>query len=403
MIQTNQRVCVLGLGYVGLPTASLLGTMGYQVHGVDISPTVIDRIKDGEAPYSEPGLDTLVLSALNSDNLELHTTPAEADVFIVAVPTPLGRDNTPDLSNVEAAARSIVPYLRAGNLVILESTSPVGTTRGMLSELLAQSGLSVGEELLVAHCPERVLPGNVIKELMTVDRIVGGVSEASTEAAIQFFRGFLQGEIHAASAEVAELTKLVENSYRDVNIAFANELSVICEKEGVRVQDVIALANRHPRVNILQPGPGVGGHCIAIDPWFIVSRAPELAKIIALARDVNDGKSDWVVDRVSEAASGYSAPVIACLGLSYKADIEDLRESPAVRIVRQLVDKKVGTILVCEPHLEKHDTFDLADATPAIDDADIVVMLVGHRQFRSIDRRQLANKVLIDTVGFFDD
>ena len=394
-----RRICVLGLGYVGLPTASLLGTLGYDVYGVDVNPQVVEKIRAGSIHIPEPGLDVLVKSAVQSGNLRVGTEPEEADVFILAVPTPFEDGHQPDLSFVTAATDALVPVIRAGNLVVLESTCPVGTTKEIVAPRLAASGLTLGEDLFVAHCPERVLPGKILSELLELDRIVGGVDEASAERAQAFFAGFVNGEVHCTTAETAELTKLVENAYRDVNIALANELSLICDVEGVSVGELIQLANRHPRVNILQPGPGVGGHCIAVDPWFIIARQPTLTRLLAAARAVNDQKPDWVVERVKRHAEKFVRPVIACLGLAYKADVNDLRESPALKIVRSLISDRVGEVLAVEPNLERHADFSLHLPEEAINVADIVVILVGHKEFRKIKRERFHEKIVIDTVG----
>ena len=284
------KICVIGLGYIGLPTASLLGTKGFYVHGVDTSQKVVDTINAGGIHIVEPDLDILVKSAVQSGRLSAGLEPVEADVFIIAVPTPFKQGKQPDLSYVESATRMISPYVKPGNLVILESTSPVGTTDEVVARFLRDAGHNISEEIFIAHCPERVLPGRILVELIENDRIVGGINKASTKKAVEFYKSFVRGEVLETDSRTAEMAKLTENSFRDVNIAFANELSLICDQEGMNVWDVISLANRHPRVNILNPGPGVGGHCIAVDPWFIVSRAPELARLIRTAREVNDFK-----------------------------------------------------------------------------------------------------------------
>jgi UDP-N-acetyl-D-mannosaminuronic acid dehydrogenase len=389
----------LGLGYIGLPTASLLGTRGYKVVGVDVSAKVVDTINQGNVHIVEPDLDILVKSAVQSGNLRASLVPEESDVFIIAVPTPFKDGHQPDLSYVEQATADILPFVRPGNLVVLESTSPVGTTLEIVAKRLEPCGLRIGEQIFVAHCPERVLPGRILTELVENDRIVGGINEASSAAAADFYAEFVRGAVLTTDASTAELTKLVENSFRDVNIAFANELSVICDRLGVDVWEVIALANRHPRVNILQPGPGVGGHCIAVDPWFIVAKAPEQARLIRTAREVNDAKPDWVVERVAAQARKFRDPVIACLGLAFKADVGDLRESPALQIVQRLRDRKIGRLLVCEPNVDRHDEFELVPLTQAIAAADIVLLLVDHRPFRRLKPTDLKEKVVIDTRG----
>jgi len=395
----EKTICVVGLGYIGLPTASFLGTKGYKVRGVDISREVVDTVNQGGIHIAEPDLDILVKSAVQSGNLEASQEPAEADVFIIAVPTPFKNGGEPDLSYIEAATRTINPFVRAGNLVILESTSPAGTTENVVAEILRGSGLSVGVELFVAHCPERVLPGRILTELVENDRIVGGINEASTDVAAEFYGEFVRGEVLRTDAASAEMAKLSENTFRDVNIALANELSVICDRVGINPFEMIALANRHPRVDILQPGPGVGGHCIAVDPWFIVSSAPDEAKLIRTARQVNDSKPEWVIEKVRTKAEKFKHPVIACLGLAFKADVDDLRESPALGIVRRLAEEKLGELVVCEPNLAEHPEFDLADLETALERADIVLLLVDHKPFRRLKGSRLKEKILIDTRG----
>lgn len=394
-----KRVCVVGLGYIGLPTASLLATRGYSVFGMDIASSVVETINRGEIHIIEPELEPLVRSAVRSGNLRASLTPSQADVFLIAVPTPAARDHQPDLSHVEAAARSIAPFVRAGNLVILESTSPVGTTENIVAETLRGAGLGVGKDVFVAYCPERVLPGRILTELIENDRVVGGINAASSQAAVAFYETFVRGRIVATDSRTAEMVKLTENCFRDVNIAFANELSMICEKEGINVWELIRLANRHPRVNILQPGPGVGGHCIAVDPWFIVAGAPKEARLIRAAREVNDSKPDWVVDKVAAAAAGLKSPRIACLGLAYKADISDLRESPAIEVVRKLIQRGVGEVMVCEPYLPQHPEYELVTLEEAVRRADIIVILVDHAPFRALKQIGLTGKILVDTRG----
>ena len=395
-------VCVLGLGYIGLPTAAMLATKGYQTTGVDVSAQVVETINRGETHLVEPDLDMLTRSAVHSGKLTAAGRPVEADVFIIAVPTPLGESGQPDLSMVESAARALAAVVAPGNLVILESTSPVGTTDEVVGPILALSGLRIGKEILLAHCPERVLPGRILTELVENDRVVGGVNEASTRAAVQFYRNFVRrGEVLPTDARTAEMVKLTENSFRDVNIAFANELSMICAREGISVWELIRLANRHPRVEILNPGPGVGGHCIAVDPWFIVSRSPKEARLIRTAREVNDAKPDWVVERVKSCAAMLREPVIACLGLAFKADVEDLRQSPAVEIVKRLAEEGVGELMVVEPNIESHPDFELHELEDALELANIVLILVDHTRFKSIPAECLQERVLIDTRGMY--
>ena len=394
-----KKVCVMGLGYIGLPTASFLGTKGYQVHGVDISPNVVDTINRGDVHITEPELDVLVKSAVQSGNLKAALEPAEADIFIIAVPTPLNGSNEPEMSAVTKATDAISPYIKPGNIVILESTSPVGTTDRLVADRLRELGHKVGDEIHVAHCPERVLPGRILAELVGNDRIVGGIDDTSTTKAADFYREFVAGEVLETTAATAELAKLSENTFRDVNIALANELSMICDDMDVDVWDLIALANRHPRVSILQPGPGVGGHCIAVDPWFIVAAAPSQARLIRTAREVNIAKPEWVVDKIRARAEKFKRPTIACLGLAYKADIDDLRESPALDVVEKLREADLGELLISEPYVTSHPDYDLVDWQEAVQRADIVVVLVDHRQFKGLKPKDLQERVLIDTRG----
>ena len=361
----KRTVCVVGLGYIGLPTASFLGTKGYRVIGVDVEPRVVDTINRGEIHIVEPDLDILVKSAVQSGNLtRRHGIPRESDVFVIAVPTPLRQpDNRPDVSHVEAATRSIAPYVRAGNLVLIESTIPVGTTADVVLPILREDAPGAAAGVRLAHCPERVLPGRILVELVGNDRIVGGIDADSTEAAATFYGAFVNGKVLKTDAATAEMAKLSENTFRDVNIALANELSMICDRHGVDPWEMIALANRHPRVSILQPGPGVGGHCIAVDPWFIVASAPDEAHLIGTARRVNDAKPDWVIDKIRAAASRFDDPVIGCLGLAFKANVDDLRGSPAEAIACRIRDEGLGRLLVCEPNLDAHRDFDLSRST----------------------------------------
>ncbi len=402
-----KEVCVVGLGYIGLPTASLLATKGFEVHGVDINPDIIDIINAGEIHIREPELDILVRSAVQSGNLRASLEPVAADLFILAVPTPFKDGHVPDLQYVENATRAVAPYLRPGNVLILESTSPVGTTRKIAEWLLEERNDLKAGDVHIAHCPERVLPGQIIKELVTNDRIVGGIDDTSTEVAAEFYRAFVSGEVLTTSCETAELAKLTENTFRDVNIALANELSLICDRLNVNVWELIDLANHHPRVNVLQPGPGVGGHCIAVDPWFIVDSAPEQARLIRTAREVNDGKPDWVVQRVRSRAERIKDPVIACMGLSYKADIDDLRESPALSITARIVDLGIGSVLAVEPYIRSlppslaRKNIRLVSQQEAVAEADIIVGLVDHKAFKRISAVDLAEKVVIDTRGIW--
>ena len=402
-----KNIVVMGLGYIGLPTASLLATKGHQVLGVDVNPTAVETINKGQIHILEPGLDILVKSAVLSGNLRAALQPAEADVFILAVPTPFKEDHKPDISCIETATHTIAPYVREGNLIVLESTSPVGTTervrdilRDERPDLFAGSGPKHTSTIFLAHCPERVLPGQILNELVTNDRIIGGIDPPSREKAAEFYRSFVSGKVLVTDARTAEMAKLTENSFRDVNIAFANELSLICDRLGINVWELIELANRHPRVNILQPGPGVGGHCIAVDPWFIVDSAPEEAKLIRTARNVNDDKPKWVLDKVLAKAARFKDPVIGCLGLAFKANIDDLRESPALDIVRALQAANVGRVLACDPNINGgFDEIPLAPLDQVVKTADMLLVLVDHEEFFQIDKELLKEKVVIDTRG----
>jgi UDP-N-acetyl-D-mannosaminuronic acid dehydrogenase len=407
------RVAVFGLGYVGLPVAAVLAGCGFDVIGVEISEHIVGLVNGGKVHIVEPDLDMIVQAAVSAGKLRATMTPEHADAFIIAVPTPFTGDHQPDLSYVKAATQFIAPLLQKTNLVLLESTSPVGTTesiRNWIAELRPDLAMPQTEgeraDIYVAHCPERVLPGRVLRELVDNDRIIGGISPVCAERAAMLYRSFVRGEIYLTNARTAELAKLVENAYRDVNIGFANELSVVCDRLGINVWELIGLSNKHPRVNILAPGPGVGGHCIAVDPWFIVSAAPDATPIIQAARVVNERKPDFVLEKIKTAAARLRGPVIACLGLSYKADIDDLRESPALHIVENLAREKVGDLLVVEPNLGRLPPslaevahVRLVELGEALSAADIVVLLVDHRQFKRIDRELLKPKIIIDTRG----
>lgn len=415
-MQEIQKVAVIGLGYIGLPTAAILATNGLDVTGVDIKKDNVAAINAGEVPFVEPDLNIHVAGAVSHGTLRASTETPAADAFILAVPTPFNEDKSADLSYIEAAARALAPRLSGGELIVLESTSPPGATQHLADYLLAlRPDLSLHGEgakpvIHVAHCPERVLPGRVMIELVTNDRIVGGITPEAAELARKLYSVFCQGDILITDAKTAEMAKLVENSYRDVNIAFANELSVISKKLDIDVWELISLANHHPRVNILQPGPGVGGHCIAVDPWFIVSAAPEEAELIRQARSTNDAKPGWVIEQVRQAldAKG-SGATVAALGLAFKADIDDLRESPSVQIVEQLAGKFSGTqVLVAEPHVKRlpaslsgYANISLMSTEDAVRQSDVVLLLVDHAAFNELDRELLDGKSLVDTRGFW--
>lgn len=413
-----ETISVIGLGYIGLPTAAVFASKGKKVVGVDINVRAVETINRGAIHIVEPDLDQVVHAAVTRGDLRATTQPEAADAFLIAVPTPFKDEHQPDLRFVKAAAESIAPVLKKGDLVILESTSPVGSTEQMADWLAAarpdlrfpQHGDT--PDIFVAYCPERVLPGQVMVELINNDRVIGGMTPACSARASELYRLFLKGECVETNARTAEMCKLTENSFRDVNIAFANELSLICADQGINVWELIALANRHPRVNILQPGPGVGGHCIAVDPWFIVAQNPELARLIRTAREVNDAKPQWVLDQVKTALADCltqtgkraSDITIACFGLAFKPNIDDLRESPAVGVAQKIAEWHSGTTWVVEPHIEQladalADKAVLVSAGQALEQADILVMLVDHRAFRAIDGASVQQNWIVDTKG----
>lgn len=412
-----RRISVIGLGYIGLPTAAMFASRKIEVVGVDVNPHTVETINRGEIHIIEPDLDIVVQATVAQGYLRATTKPEPADAFLIAVPTPFKGDNhDPDLSYIEAAAQAIAPVLKAGDLVVLESTSPVGATARMAEWLAeARSDLTfpqdAGEasDIRIAHCPERVLPGKVMQELITNDRVIGGMTRRCSREAALLYKMFVSGDcIIASSPQVAEMAKLAENSFRDVNIAFANELSLICDRLNIDVWELIQLANRHPRVNILQPGPGVGGHCIAVDPWFIVASARETAQLIRTAREVNDGIPDWVMGKAREAAARLDIPEgkrprLACFGLAFKPDVDDLRESPALEIVRKLSAEGRFEMMVVEPHVHAApaglEDVELVDAKTAFAKADIVLLLVDHKDFRSL--RPPIGLPLIDTRGLW--
>ena len=408
-----ETIAVIGLGYVGLPTAALLASRGLNVIGVDIKQEAVNRINEGRAHISEPDLDIVLSAVVQAGKFKAFTAPQPADVFLIAVPTPINQDKTADMGAVESALASIAPVLKKGDLIVIESTSPVGTTeraadqlRRLRPDLTFPDTLPELSDVMMAYCPERILPGQTLRELVDNARIVGGLDHRSAVRARDVYRHFARGKIKLATARVAELSKLSENAFRDVNIAFANELSLVCDHLGVDVWSVIKMANLHPRVSILSPGPGVGGHCIPVDPWFIHQALPKQTPLIRHARLVNDTKPIRVAEQVARLAGRYRDPVIAVLGLAYKPNVDDLRESPALRIAIDLANRKLGRLLIVEPNIEKlppglagKPGVELVSHHDAVAAADVVAILVAHSKFRNVDRAALASKVVIDTVG----
>lgn len=410
MTRTFATVAVVGLGYIGLPTATILADHGVRTVGMDVSDHTVSAVNRGEVPFVEPGLREVLKRAVETGNLTADTSVPEADAYIVAVPTPFTDTHSADLLYIEAAARSIAPRLRGGELVILESTSPPGATEHMLQVILGERDDLNEDELLVAHCPERVLPGKIMDEMITNDRIIGGITPEAAVAAAHLYRSFCTGELLLTDAKTAEMAKLTENSFRDVNIAFANELSLICDKLGIDVWELIRLANHHPRVNILQPGPGVGGHCIAVDPWFIVDAAPAESRLIRTARETNDAKPEWILGRIEQALKSFGRDAtVGLFGLAFKPNIDDLRESPSLQIAEKLAERVANTrILVVEPHVEELPTslsnkphVALTRTEEALKEADIAVLLVDHDVFKAVSTAQLAGKTVIDSRGIW--
>lgn len=395
------KALFMGLGYIGLPTAAVAAKNGIDVIGVDVNPTVVETINRGEIHIVEPDLDKVVKEVVFSGKLKAQLKPQEADVFLIVVPTPFKQNHRADISYVESATKAVIPFLKPGNLYIIESTSPVMTTEKM-ADLIFKTRPELKDKIYIAYCPERVLPGNVIYELEHNDRVIGGINQESSNKAIEFYKHFVKGNLHITNARTAEMCKLTENSSRDVQIAFANELSIICDKAGINVWELIELANKHPRVNILQPGCGVGGHCIAVDPWFIVSDFPEQAQIIKRARETNDYKADWCANIVIEACNLFEAkynkePIVACMGLAFKPDIDDLRESPAKYITSRIISEARAQVLVVEPNIKTHKTFNIIDHKEAYQKADIVVWLVRHAKFITYNINSL--KIEFDFCG----
>lgn len=397
------KACFMGLGYIGLPTAIISSQHGINVCGVDINPKVVEKTNRGELHIVEPGLQDLLKKAVASKSLVASTTPVESDVYLIVVPTPFKAKHEPDISYVESATKTVIPFLKEGDLFIIESTSPVGTTEKM-AELIFSVRPELKGRIHIAYCPERVLPGNVIFELVNNDRVIGGIDDASADAAAEFYGKFVSGQLHKTNCRTAEMCKLVENSSRDVQIAFANELSMICEKAGINVWELISLANKHPRVNILQPGCGVGGHCIAVDPYFISSAFPNEAKIIAQARSINNYKSEWCVEKAKNAILSFELengkkPQVALMGLAFKPNIDDLRESPAMKIAKHLFAEMPDVKFnIVEPNISSHPDFDIVDFQTAFEQSDIVVYLTAHKQFFMLPQ-EANDKLILDFCG----
>jgi UDP-N-acetyl-D-mannosaminuronic acid dehydrogenase len=391
-----QKTVMIGLGYIGLPTAAVMANSNIKVVGVDVSKKVVETINQGKIHIVEPSLDKLVHKVVQDGYLKATTKPVNADVFLIAVPTPFKGEYIPDLSYVESAIMSLIPFLEKGNLVIIESTSPVGTTKKM-QEIINDNRPDLQGDFFMAYCPERVLPGNVIYELEHNDRAIGGIDEVSTKKAQAFYSLFVKGELHATNAQTAEMTKLVENASRDVQIAFANELSMIADKADINVWELINLANKHPRVNILQPGTGVGGHCIAVDPWFIVSEFPKEARIIRTAREINNFKTEWVIEKIKNAALKFELengkkPKIACMGLAFKPNIDDLRESPALYVTQSLINQGFK-VLPVEPNIESNEHLTIYTVEEVLQQADIIVYLVAHNEFLNLEISNIKNSL----------
>ena len=411
MVQKINSVCVIGLGYIGLPTAVMIASNGIKVMGVDVRQEIVDTLNNGGAHFSEPGLDVLLSKVVADKSLRGFVSPQEADCYIIAVPTPFNADHSPDLSYVDSAARSIAKVLKPGCLVILESTSPVGTTE-RVAKILNEENSAItaplegadNPNIHLAYCPERILPGQMMQELVHNDRIIGGMTESCTKLAMQVYSSFCTGKLHGTKTRNAEMVKLIENSYRDLNIAFANEVSMLCDTLDVDARDAIQLANCHPRVNILSPGCGVGGHCIAVDPWFLIQPYPEQTKLMRAARETNDFKRDYVFEQIKTAAAKFENPVIACLGLTYKPDVGDIRESPAMHITNQLASSNIGAVVAVDPTLEGqvhglHASVELTPLDLALQKADVVAILVNHSAFGSLTSRDFTDRVVIDSVG----
>ncbi len=401
----NRKICIIGLGYIGLPTAAMFASNGHKVIGVDINHKVIEALEKGEVIIEEPYLKNIVKQAVVSGNLLASKVPQEADAFIIAVPTPLTKDKKADMGLVKKATESILPYLRKGNIVVLESTSPTGTIKNLIIPILKKRGLKIGEELYIGYCPERVLPGQILFELVNNNRIIGGIDRKSAEKIKDLYQSFVKGEIYFTDITTAEMCKLVENTYRDVNIAFVNELSKICENIGVNIWEVIKLCNKHPRINIHQPGPGVGGHCLAVDPWFIVEKSPNLARIIKLARETNDSMPQFIFNKIENLLKNIKGiKKVTILGITYKANIDDTRESPIINLI-SLLEKRDYKISIVDPYV-KEFRYKLENVIDAAEGSDLLVLAVNHKDFEELDFEALAkkmrNQIILDTRNYFN-
>lgn len=396
------KVSVIGLGYIGLPTSVVVAQAGHTVLGVDINPKAVETINNGKAHIEENGLDKLVFETTTNGSFKAFTTVQPADVYLIIVPTPFtGESKKPDMKYVRQASKDIAPFIKEGDLVVLESTSPVGSTKNDVAKVILDARPELEGKIYFAFCPERAIPGNTLHELVHNDRTVGGIDESSTQKAVEFYSSYIKGNILETTSDTAEMVKLTENASRDVQIAFANELSLVCDDLGLDVWKVIELANHHPRVDILQPGPGVGGHCIAVDPWFIVASSPQNTPLMRTAREVNDGKPQWVVNKINEAIEKTENPVVGLLGLAFKPEVDDLRESPSVEVATALKNSTEAEILVCEPHINEHQLFNLSSLENTLEKSNIIVMLTDHNDFKNIEPELLKDKVIIDTRGTF--
>lgn len=399
------KICVVGLGYIGLPTSAMFASHGHEVIGIDVNKEVIEELNKGKIIIEEPYLDILVQAAVTSGNLKAQLKPCEADAFIIAVPTPITKDKKANMKYVKAATESIVPYVKKGNVVILESTSPTGTTEEVMKPILEKSGLKIGEELFLGHSPERVLPGQILMELVNNNRIIGGINRKSAQKIKDLYSTFVKGEMYLTTATTAEMCKMMENTYRDVNIALANELAKISENIGINAWEVIDLCNKHPRVNLHQPGPGVGGHCLAVDPWFIVEKVPELAKIIKLSRETNDSMPHYIFEKIEVLLKDIKGKKkVTVLGITYKPNIDDIRESPIVELIK-LLEHAGYEISVVDPYVKEYKYLE-NDIIKACNGSDLVMLAVNHNKFKVLPfedmKRKMRGNILLDTRNYLD-